>query len=185
MFPVGHRSMKLEPDIVFSWGQKKTHLYLGLRSSGLKEGLVLQNNKLWICPMRSRMLLTPLLVGNGKRDEITSKWISLGSQDLFIYSIPCSKKNQPYLSYSLQITQKLFSEKPWIWEKKNTFSFATDLYITENSSLTGSKMGATSFLSSSTQADKTARWSWLSSTERLYPVSGRVNYTYNLSHSRL
>lgn len=41
--------------------------------------------------------------------------------------------------------------------KKNTFSFATDLYITENSSLTGSKMGATSFLSSSTQADKTAR----------------------------
>lgn len=128
MFPVGHRSMKLEPDIVFSWGQKKTHLYLGLRSSGLKEGLVLQNNKLWICPMRSRMFLTPLLVGNGKRDEITSKWISLGSQDLFIYSIPCSKKNQPYLSYSLQITQKLFSEKPWIWEKKILSSPLQQIY---------------------------------------------------------
>lgn len=32
--------------------------------------------------MRGRVLLTPLLVGNEKRVKITSKWISLGSQEV-------------------------------------------------------------------------------------------------------
>lgn len=54
-------------------------------------------------------------------------------------------------------SKAIFRETMDMGKKNTVFSFATDLYITEDSSLIGSKMGATSFLSSSTQADKTAR----------------------------